>query len=71
MSMYGYVPEELAWAIEQERREEARRTRPHTERWRAHPEPLRALLARLLVRLGVCLDPTAGERALRAANNGC
>lgn len=68
--MQGYVPEELAWALARERAEEARRTRPHIE-WPPSPEPLRSWLARLLVRVGICLDPTARETALRAADNGC
>jgi|FaiFalDrversion3_1042247.scaffolds.fasta_scaffold00014_15 hypothetical protein len=58
------VLEELALAIIAERQAEAR----HLPQGEARPGPLTAPLARLLVRLGLALDPAIGrELALQPA----
>ncbi len=61
--MYPYI-EELVWATNRERLEEARRTRPHTESRPKSGQNLRARLARTLVAAGIRLDRSARESAL-------
>ena len=61
--MYPYI-EELVWAIDMERQEEARRMRPHPESRPKSGQNLRSRLARVLVQSGIHLDRTAGESAL-------
>ena len=60
--MYPYI-EELVWATDQERREEARRMRPHTESRPTSGQNLRSWLARTLVVAGIHLDRKAWELA--------
>ncbi len=60
--MYPYI-EELVWAVERERREEARRMRPHTESRPKSGQNLRSRLARTLVVAGIHLDRKAWELA--------
>ena len=61
--MYPYI-EELVWAMDRERREEARRMRPHTESRPRSGQNLRSRLARTLVAAGIHLDRSARESAL-------
>ena len=70
--MYSYI-EELVWAVDQERREEVRRMRPHAEsRPKRSGWTLRSRLARTLVVAGISLDRTARELALeRPATADC
>ena len=69
--MYPYI-EELVWAMGQERQEEARRMRPHTESRPKSGQTLRSRLARTLVVAGIHLDRRARELALeRPATADC
>ena len=61
--MYPYI-EELIWATNRERLEQARRTRPHTESRPTSGESLRLRLARTLVAAGIRLDRSARKSAL-------
>ena len=61
--MYPYI-EELVWATNRERQEEARRMRPHTESRPKSGQNLRSRLARTLVAAGIHLDGSARESAL-------
>ena len=63
--MNPYI-EELVWAVDQERREEARRMRPHTERRPESGQNLRSRLARTLVVAGIHLDRRARELVLES-----
>ena len=63
--MYPYI-EELVWAINRERLEEARRMRPHTESRPTSGQNLRSRLARTLVGAGIRLDRSARDLALEA-----
>ena len=66
--MYPYI-EELVWATNRERLEQARRMRPHTENRPMSGESLRLRLARTLVVAGIRLDRSARESALETP--GC
>ena len=61
--MYPYI-EELIWATNRERLEQARRTRPHTEGRPTSGQNLRSRLARTLVAAGIRLDRSARKSAL-------
>ncbi len=63
--MYPNVLPELAWAIAQEREEEARERRPAAKEGLVPGLHIRSALARELVWIGVHLDRKAAESALR------
>jgi hypothetical protein len=63
--MHPYIIEELARAIVQEREEEARLARPHTQQRPETRAAPRSRLARKLVQTGLHLDRAAADRCCR------
>jgi len=64
--MYGFIPEEVAWAAIQEHDAETRNIAARTTR-RSSGRSLRSLVARKLVQTGLKLDDDAGVAVLKAA----
>jgi len=70
--MHMFLPEDLTWALMQEREAEARRAAAHTVRRPAKPaSSVRSALARRLVGLAVLLDGSVRDIVVATPKRPC